>query len=100
LNTKETKADYYSVRVFDNNTVWWFLKQCQNDIPDADITVNIFKCFTDAPTNQNLDQRREANQIRWYQTTGTIEVPQRIVYYTNGTVNRETWTWGTDNKRT
>lgn len=24
----------------------------------------------------------------------------RIVYYTNGTVNRETWNWAADNKRT
>ena len=27
-NTAETKTDYYSIRVFGNGTIWWFLKQC------------------------------------------------------------------------
>ena len=78
--------------MFDNGTIWWLMKQCKNDI--ATETDNEFKCYTDVPKTI-LDQKKEATQIRWYQTTGTTLNNTRIVYYTNDTVNRETWTWGT-----
>jgi hypothetical protein len=57
-NTAEDRSNYYSIRMFDNGTIWWLLKQCKNDI--ATDTANEFKCYTDAPKNTNLDQKREA----------------------------------------
>ena len=94
-NTAEDRNLYFSIRIFDNGTIWWFLKQCNNDI-DPD-TPNVFKCPVVPAVPNTFDQRREAQQIRWYQTVGSTLNNTRIVYYTNGTVNRETWTWGTVN---
>lgn len=82
------------MRVFDNGTVWWFLKQCVNPPNTLTDGKNDFICKT---ADDSLDQRREATQIRWYQTTGSTLNNTRIVYYTNGTVNRETWNWATVN---
>lgn len=31
--------------------------------------------------------------MKWYETTGSTYNSTRIVYYTNGTVNKETWTY-------
>lgn len=96
-NTAEDKGLYYSVRLFDNGTIWWFLKQCKNDAADLP-NGNIVKCAVSPATDPvTYDQRKEALQIRWYQTTGSTLNNTRVVYYTNGTVNRETWTWGTVN---
>ena len=90
----EATADYFKIRKFDNGTVWWALFICDTD-GTVDPTIGDKLC-TNTVTFTPLVK---ATQIAWYETllAGTPG-QSRTVYYVNGTVTQETWTW--DNTKT
>ena len=95
LNGNEDKTKYYQIRVFDNDTVWWYWRQCNTD-GSIDTSFEI-SCGTagDAETIKALNL-----QIDWYETQGTAFNGTRTVYATNGTVTKETWSYATVNGAT
>lgn len=101
-NAKETKATYSSIRIFDNGTVWWYKKQCMKEgvsgTIDSDLEVD---CGSVGDDSGNADYIKAINtQVEWYVTDGSEFNSTRIVYHTNGTVTKETWTYAADDTLT
>jgi hypothetical protein len=85
----ETVSNYYKIRKFDNGTVWWSMYVCTTNG-----VVGAGQIDCSAATGSNLSPLAKATQIAWYETllAGTPG-QMRTVYYVNGTVSQETWTW-------
>jgi hypothetical protein len=88
-NGAETLTNYYNVRKFDNGTVWWTMYVCTTN---GVVGAGQIDCSSSSPNYKNPLQK--ATQIAWYETllAGTPG-QMRTVYYVNGTVSQETWTW-------
>ena len=96
-NAVENSDDYWKVRVFNNNTVWWYLRRC---FPASVSTPDPSSVRSDCGTLAAADRLLlDATQIDYYVTVGTIVNSSRIVYHVNGSVTRETWSWTTERVR-
>lgn len=64
-NGYETDTLYWKVKIFNNNTVWWYLRRCDGATTTSDL-VDATKC----PTGADTAAKRTTNayQIDYYET--------------------------------